>query len=408
MPRKSVTENVRKICGCKQWKTCADPWYLDFQRDNIRYRDNLDKLIGRHAPDFTAAKDEARRAIVAKLEGRDPKGLLPADDPTVAELLKEYDREKPRKDRWQVGRILKTELRAPTGLQSFGQWRASLVTAETLTHFRRSRSLVAGNRDLNLLRAAFNWAVVRGLLPRSPFRVGDVPVIKMAREEARTRRLQPGEYERLLYGPQRQAASRLQELILAAVETGCRRGELLSLQWHQVRFTPRCELFLPAVKTKTKRDRRVPISSVLRQVLERRRLDPAGEPLPPDAYVFGDEVGRRWISIKTAWMLMCRRARIVDLHFHDLRREAGSRWMDAGIPLATIQRWLGHANIAQTSTYLGASIGADDRDMQYFEERIGRISPLTQIDVSKGSNGAERSQSDQAMIEKTQSIAIGA
>jgi hypothetical protein len=28
MPRKSRTENVRKICGCAKWKTCAHPWYL--------------------------------------------------------------------------------------------------------------------------------------------------------------------------------------------------------------------------------------------------------------------------------------------------------------------------------------------------------------------------------------------
>ena len=115
MPRKSRTENVRKLCPCAKWKTCAHPWYLDYQRDNVRYRDNLDKLIGRHAVSFTEAKDEARRAIVAKLNGRDPKGILPADDPTLAELLAEYDREKPRGDRWQVGKIEATELPGPNG-----------------------------------------------------------------------------------------------------------------------------------------------------------------------------------------------------------------------------------------------------------------------------------------------------
>jgi len=318
MPRKSTTDNVRKICGCTQWKTCAHPWYLDFQRDNQRFRDNLDALIGRHAPDFTAAKDEARRAIVAKLEGRDPKGLIPSDDPTVAAVLTAYDKERPRKDRWQVGRITRTELRSSTGLLPFGVWRMSTVTADTLTQFRRQRPPVGGNRDLNLLRAAFNWGVLRGLLPRSPFRIGDVPVIRMLREEARTRRLQPGEEERLL-----KAAGRLQDVITAAIETGCRRGELLSLQWHQVRFTPRAELFLPAVKTKTKRDRRVPVSSVLQAILERRQVDPAGERLPPDAYVFGDELGRQRASMKTAWTSTLRRAQITDLHFHDLAARGG-------------------------------------------------------------------------------------
>ena len=41
------------------------------------------------------------------------------------------------------------------------------------TQFRAKRPLVAGNRDLNLIRAAFNWAVVHRLVPGSPFRVGE-------------------------------------------------------------------------------------------------------------------------------------------------------------------------------------------------------------------------------------------
>ena len=368
MPRTSRTENVRKLCKCAKWKLCAHPWYLDYQRDGVRYRDNLDKLVGRHAAHFTEAKDEARRAIVAKLNGRDPKGIVPADDPTLAQLMAEYDREKPRQDRWQMGRILAIEVPTPDGgrVRPLGTWRASAITVDTLKQFRRRRPLVSGNRDLGLLRAVCNWAVLGGLLPRSPFRVGDVPAIRLAREETRTRRLQPGEAERLL------SASRgLEDVITAALETGCRKGELLSLQWQQVRFSPRAELFLPAQKTKAKRDRRIPISTVLAAVLTRRQADPAGQMLPPDAYVFGDEIGRRRKSIKTAWRLTCQRAGIVDLRFHDLRREAGSRWMDAGIPLATIQRWLGHANISQTSTYLGASLGADELDMQAYEARIG-------------------------------------
>jgi integrase len=396
MPRKSRTENVRKLCQCAKWKTCTHAWYLDYQRDNVRYRDNLDKLTGRHAEDFVAAKDEARRAIVAKLSGCDPKGILPADDPTLAQLLTEYEREKPRRDRWQVGKILSTELPGPDGgrVRPFGTWRASAITLETLKQFRQCRPAIAGNRDLALLRAVCNWAVLGGFLPRSPFRVGDVPALRLRSEETRTRRLQPGEAERLL-----REARRLEDLITAALETGCRKGELLSMQWRQVRFSPRAELFLPAQKTKAKRDRRVPVSSVLAAVLGRRQSDPAGKLLPPDAYVFGDEVGRPRASIKTAWRLTCQRAKLIDLRFHDLRREAGSRWMDAGVPLATIQRWLGHANISQTSTYLGASLGADELDMRVYEERIGR---LTQIDVSDRPNPPEPVQTGSGSTKKPQ------
>ncbi len=179
--------------------------------------------------------------------------------------------------------------------------------------------------------------------------------MKLAREEARTRRLQGDEETRLLA-----KANGLQPLIIAALETGMRLGELLSLQWHQVGS----DLFLPAGKTKAKKPRRVPISTTLRTVLDARRHDPAGEPFPSQAFVFGDEIGRRRGSIKTAWRLTCQRAGSTGLHFHDLRREAGSRWMDAGVPLATIQRWLGHHNISQTSKYLAASLGGDADEMR--------------------------------------------
>lgn len=110
-------------------------------------------------------------------------------------------------------------------------------------------------------------------------------------------------------------------------------------------------------------------------------------------------MGRRRGSIKTAWRLTCKRAKIDGLHFHDLRREAGSRWMDAGVPLATIQRWLGHHNISQTSTYLAASGGGDADALRAFELAAGR---LPQVAASAGSNDNQPTSSDIGTSEKTQ------
>jgi hypothetical protein len=194
MPRKSQTDNVRKVCGCATWKTCTHQWYLDFQQRGVRHRENLDLLIGRHAADFTEAKDEARRAIVARLDGYDPKGIVPADDPPLSQPLNEYQRERPRKDPYQARVINKTVV----GGRAFGDWRISQITTDAVKRFQRARPRVAGNRDLGLLRAAFNWAIAGGLLKASPFRVENVPVVRLQREDARSRRLQPGEAERLL------------------------------------------------------------------------------------------------------------------------------------------------------------------------------------------------------------------
>jgi integrase len=410
MARQSKNGHVKKICGCASWKTCTHPWYIEYfkgreagpdgkmRKRGLRAR--LGPLVGREPVDFADAKGEARRAIVAWQEGRDARDLLRGDTPTLDQMLDGYAARPGGApvDRYQRAAIAKVVVNG----RRFGDWRVADITREMVEAFRRQRPLVSGNRDLALLRAAFNWAVLNELVPATPFKVGTVTAVQLHREEPRTRRLQPGEAERLLAA----AGGRHRDLIVAALETGCRRGELLSLQWEQVRG----DLFLPAGKTKAKKPRPIPISSVLQAVLDRRRADPAGDPHPSSAFVFGDEVGRPQTSIKTAWRAICRRANITGLTFHDLRREAGSRWMDAGVPLATIQRWLGHHNISQTSTYLAASGGGDEDAMRAFEQATGRVpdppipsqgvaSPrLSQIVPLSGPTTPKRTSSDRAMI----------
>jgi Phage integrase family len=57
---------------------------------------------------------------------------------------------------------------------------------------------------------------------------------------------------------------------------------------------------------------------------------------------------------RTGWV-------IANLHFHDLRHEAGSRLLEAGWPLHHVQEMLGHADLKQTSTYLNVTrVGLQD------------------------------------------------
>jgi integrase len=267
----------------------------------------------------------------------------------------------------------------------------------------------------------FNWAAMskRRLVTDNPFRDGSQAAIKFGgrkEEPARTRRLRSGEGDRLLAA----CKPHLRALVEAALETGCRKGELLSLQWWQVRFEPKAEIFLPAVKTKTKKDRRVPISSRLRPILEMRATDADGNAHPAEGYVFGNEVGEQVGSVKRAWELAILKAhghrpgyvrkrqgekvirtagldpasrealRQIDLNFHDLRREAGSRWLDGGVPLHRVQMWLGHSNIAQTSTYLRADAQDDDLVMRRFEQQTA----LQRIATEGATGGTKRPSSD--------------
>jgi integrase len=122
-----------------------------------------------------------------------------------------------------------------------------------------------------------------------------------------------------------------------------------------------------------------PVSTRLQGILEMRRFDPAGQALAIDKFVFGTEIGERVTGFKRAWKTAVLKAhgvepsygasasldaasratlRKINLHFHDLQREAGSRWLEGGVPLHKVKEWLGHENISQTSTYLaGAGTG---------------------------------------------------
>jgi integrase len=57
------------------------------------------------------------------------------------------------------------------------------------------------------------------------------------------------------------------------------------------------------------------------------------------------------------------------LHFHDLRREAGSRWLEGGINLLTVSKMLGHASVSMTDRYLKPSKAVNEREMREYHLR---------------------------------------
>lgn len=286
----------------------------------------------------------------------------------------------------------------PTAGPSLGQRLLQEVTEHDVEEFMRhlaakGRSASTRNHNVQLLRAMNRWAVRKGYR-ETPFASADSDVIRRRKEIPRRRRLQPGEEEKLMSA----AGPQLQRLIVAALETCCRQGELLSLQWRDVSLE-RGELTLRAQKTKTREHRTIPISQRLRAVLDMVRAGPDGRELPPTAFVFGNEVGERVGKIKRAWQTTVLKAhghrpiwvrtvrvgpaksggprlssdsqaayKAINLHFHDLRHEAGSRLLEAGWPVHHVQHMLGHANLSQTSTYLNPTTVGLHESMRKLED----------------------------------------
>ncbi len=96
----------------------------------------------------------------------------------------------------------------------------------------------------------------------------------------------------------RSTGLRLRGLVMALLETACRVGELLDLQWKQIRWAHN-EIYLPGPRVKGQRDRFVPMSRRLRAALEMLRRDPAGREVALDGFVFGTETGKKIKCVKT-------------------------------------------------------------------------------------------------------------
>ena len=252
---------------------------------------------------------------------------------------------------------------------------------------RRARA----TSNVQLIKHMFRWAARKGYLDRNL--ITEESTLKRKKFNRRERRLIGDEEQRLLAT----ATLRMQRLIIGALEMGCRQGELLLLRWRDVSFT-RMEITIRAANAKDDENRHIPISSRLKAVLDMARSDPAGEPLTADDHVFGDEVGGKLTNPSKAWQTAVLKAnghtpqwdyktkklrpesqavyRQVNLRFHDLRHEAGSRWLEAGMPLHLVAALLGHANISTTSVYLNATrVGLHDAMKAIDAQRLAQVRP---------------------------------
>ena len=64
------------------------------------------------------------------------------------------------------------------------------------------------------------------------------------------------------------------------------------------------------------------------------------------------------------------------MHWHDLRHEAGSRWIEAGWPIHHVQQMLGHADLKQTSTYLNATVSGIEASTRRMDLERGLLQSL--------------------------------
>lgn len=215
--------------------------------------------------------------------------------------------------------------------------RDALATGDTPSGEPASVGTV--NRYLSALSNCLKYGVELEWLEENPVRR-----VKRPREpQGRVRFLEDDERARLLTACRESSDLRLYPLVVLALSTGARRGELLGLRWQDIDLEKR-----QATLHKTKnRERRALVLTgpAFAAIAELRQRRVVGVP-----WIFADRRGRRNFN-EYAWREALAAARIEDFRFHDLRHSAASYLAMSGASAVEIRDALGHKTLAMTNRY---------------------------------------------------------
>ncbi|MBI2061982.1 MAG: tyrosine-type recombinase/integrase [Nitrospirae bacterium] len=225
---------------------------------------------------------------------------------------------------------------------------AGLEAVKTLrslmSHGKESARLDAGkapdtvNRELTTLKHLFTKAVEWGELESSVAH----KVKPLKRPPGRLRYLTLEKGKTLLAECRASSSPHLYAVVLTAMHTGARRGELLSMTWEQVDSTNRA---IKIIGTKNGTVRVVPMTNEVKECLSS---------LPHHikaGLVFFNKSGKEYLDFKKGFHAAMKRAGIEGFRFHDLRHTYASWLAINGVDILTIKELLGHKEIKMTLRY---------------------------------------------------------
>jgi integrase len=321
---------IRKGGGMKAEKNLKfkdGKWYIDFTFKGKRIR----KFGG-----YT--KEQARNTLaklrIDKLDEtlgfKKPKAEAIAFEKFADEFLEIYAKQNKRS--WQRDELslknLKLSFKGKT-LQDIGPEDIERFKAKRRTEVSDSTT----NREIACLKTLFNKSVEWGRLEINPI----AKVKKFREPNCKERILTESEVRRLIEA----TSAGLRPIVIIALNTGMRRGEILSLRWKDVDFH---KGFIFIGDSKSGRSRSIPMNSQVFEILKNL-------PKSSEFVFFNPETKDHIKDVKTGFKAACRRAGIKNLRLHDLRHTAASWMVEVGIDLVTVSRILGHSTIQMTMRY---------------------------------------------------------
>ncbi|MGO9611707.1 MAG: tyrosine-type recombinase/integrase [Dissulfurispiraceae bacterium] len=306
----------------------------------IRYAGSDGKVIreSTKTTNFKEAQAKLENQRKAIRDGKEPEPIKKIPNYAYSQLAEEYSKWCERQRGYRAKKSCILQL-----VETFGNTPLRYLSTRQIEQFQTDR-ISKGNKPatVNRLLATLKHSINKGyqwemLSEDTLKRVRQVRLLE--ENNRRLRYLSKDECRTLLdncYG-------HLKPIVTFALNTGCRRGEILSLKWDNVDLK---HGFISLIKTKNGECRNIPINDTLRAVLQgmTRRLD-----MP---YVFHDQAtGKAFVDVKRSFNTALRRAGIRDFHFHDLRHTFASHLVMAGADITTVSRLLGHKSLTMTLRY---------------------------------------------------------
>lgn len=191
-------------------------------------------------------------------------------------------------------------------------------------------------RELSMLQHAFDTAMKEWSIPLRSNPIKSVSKPRGANK--RDRRIRKGELAPLFRIAKQCRGNDMRALILLAIETAMRQGELLAAKWSHIDLSAR-KWLIPL--TKNGESRTIPLTR--RCVRTLRILNRCAT----TDHIF--DLSRE--AVKCAWRRIIKRSRIEDLNFHDLRHEAISRFFERGLSVAEVSLISGHKDVRMLFRY---------------------------------------------------------
>jgi integrase len=260
---------------------------------------------------------------------------------------------------------------------------------------RSRQSVKSIHNYLGFLHSIFEFAIAEGWATQNPVKHARKP--ERGDEDADVRFLNQDELDALLRAaPTRVTAESValwlvdRVMYLTAAMTGLRQGELLALRWIDIDWTAkrvrvrrnfvRGEYGTPKSKRST---RSVPLAD--RVAGELHRLYVATAYQADDDLVFAhSQTGKPMerSNLLKRYKRALKRAKVRPVRFHDLRHTFGTRMAAAGVPMRTLQEWMGHRDFKTTLIYADYAPSAGEADL--VEAAFGvRADPLAEATVSR-------------------------